>query len=400
MYRNTAFLLLILIFTAIGTAVAGQTPTAAVKPSVIAGDVLSLGEKTAVVTTNTGAVNVVFTDQTVFKRVSAVNPDFTSATDGAVTDIGVGDKLTVTGFLATDGKSIPARTVYFITKADIASKNAKESEEWRRRGVAGKVTNVNPQTGQLTIEVRGVIGSTNTVLTPKEGAQFLKYAPDSIRFDEAVASSLAEVNVGDMLRALGDKSADGTSFAAERVITGAFQTIAGTVTSVDTEKNEIVIKNLQDNKNMTVAISDFTVIKRFPQEMAERLAGAQMMAGAGGGARPAGRGNVQVRPVLPPGGQPAPGAGGRPGFGGAGGSGSIDDMIDRFPAISASELTVGDMIAFSSSKNGNALRVKAIKVLAGVEPFIRMAQASSGGRRGQGVDGGFTIPGLDSIGGP
>ncbi len=400
MHRNTAFLILILLFTAIGNAVAGQTPLTAVKPSVVAGDVSSLGDKTAVVATKTGSVNVVFTDQTVFKRVSAVNPDFKSATDGAVTDIGVGDKLTVTGFLATDGKSIPARTVYFITKADIASKNAKESEEWRRRGVAGKVTNVNPQTGQLTIEVRGVIGSTNTVLTPKEGAQFLKYAPDSIRFDEAVASSLAEVNVGDMLRALGDKSSDGTSFAAERVITGAFQTIAGTVTSVDAEKNEIVIKNLQDNKDMTVAISDFTVIKRFPQEMAERLAGAQMMGGPGGGARPAGRGNVQVRPVSPPGGQRAPGAGGRSGPGGAGTAGSIDDMVDRFPAISAADLTVGDMIAFSSSKNGNALRVKAIKVLAGVEPFIRMAQASSGGRRGQGVDGSFTIPGLDSIGGP
>ncbi len=399
MHRNTAFLILILLYTAIGNAVTGQTPTTAVKPSVIAGDVSSLGEKTAVVATKSGAVNVVFTDQTIFKRVSAVNPDFKSATDGVVTDIGVGDKLTVTGFLATDGKSIPARTVYFITKADIASKNAKESGEWRRRGVAGKVTNVNPQTGQLTIEVRGMVGSTNTVLTPKEGAQFLKYAPDSIRFDEAVASSLAEVNVGDMLRALGDKSTDGTSFAAERVITGAFRTIAGTVTSVDGEKNEIVIKNLQDNKDMTVAISDFTVIKRFPQELAERLAGAQMMGSAGGGARPAGRGNVQVRPVSP-GGQPAPGAGGRPGPGGAGASGSIDDMVDRFPAISASELTVGDMIAFSSSKNGNADRVRAIKVLAGVEPFIRMAQAASGGRRGPGVDGSFTIPGLDSMGGP
>ena len=65
-----------------------------------------------------------------------------------------------------------------------------------------------------------------------------------------------------------------------------------------------------------------------------------------------------------------------------------------------SKPVAGDMIAFSSSKNGSTDRVKAIKVLAGVEPFIRMAQATSGGRRGQGVDGGFSIPGLDSIGGP
>ncbi len=390
---TTAIFLTMSIFTVVGA----QT---AVKPSVIAGDVSSAEGNRFIVASQTGPVEVNVTDKTTFKKVSAVNPDFKTATDGSAAEIGVGDKLTVTGILAADGKSIPARTVYYIAKSDVIAKNAKEAAEWRQRGVAGKVTNVNTQTGQLTIEVRGMMGSTNTVLTPKQGAQFLKYAPDSIRFDEAVASSLAEINVGDMLRALGDKSADGTSFSAERIITGAFQTIAGTVTSVDVEKNEIVIKNLQDNKEMTVAISDFTVIKRFPQEMAERLAGAQMMGGArpgAGGARPSGGGNVQVRPVAP-GGQPAPGSGGRPGPGGAGASGSIDEMIDRFPAISAADLTPGDMIAFSSSKNGSDARVRAIKVLAGVEPFIRMAQASTGGRRGPGVDGSFTIPGLDSMG--
>ncbi|CAN5183595.1 hypothetical protein BH20ACI2_BH20ACI2_13450 [soil metagenome] len=397
MIRNITLLNSFLLICAGITAVIGQTPTAAVKPSVIAGDVTTLGEKTATINTKTGPVEIVFTENTIFKKVSAVNPDFKMATDGGLADIGVGDKLTVTGFPTADGKSLPARTVYFITKAEVASKNAKEAEEWRRRGVAGKVTIANPQTGQLTIEVRGLVGSTITVLTPKEGAEFLRYAPDSIRFDEAVSSSLPEIKVGDMLRALGDKSSDGTSFAAERVITGAFQTIAGTVTSIDAEKNEIIIKNLQDNKPMTVAISDFTVIKKFPQEMAERLAGGQMR--GAGGARPIGGGNVQVRPVSP-GGQPTPGAGGRPGFGAGAATNSIDDMIDRFPAIAASDLAPGDMIAFSSSKNGSAARVKAIKVLAGVEPFIRMAQASSGGRRGQGVDGGFSIPGLDSIGGP
>lgn len=372
-----------LIFVSL-TAAAGVGAQTAIKPSVVVGDVSALGDRKIVVTSKTGPVEVIITDKTAFKRVSAVNPDLQAAKDGTLAEIGVGDRLTVTGILAEDGKSLPARSVYFITKADIAEKNAKETAEWRQRGIAGKVTKVNPQTGQLTIEVRGLTASTNTVITPKEGAQFLKYAPDSIRFDEAVSSSLAEVKPGDMLRAIGDKSADGTSFSAERVITGAFQTIAGTVTSIDSGKNEIVIKNLQDNKPMTVMIGDITVIKRFPQEMAERLAGAQMM---GGGARPVG-GRPGVRPGTP--------GAGRTGMGGLSSTG-IDDMIERFPNISASDLAVGDMIAFSSSKNGNADRVKAIKVLAGVEPFLRMAQAS-GGRRGQGVDGGFTIPGLDSFG--
>ncbi len=390
MLKNITLTTVILLSTSIFAVIGAQTPTQGVKPSVIAGDVASVGEKKFVVTSKTGPVEVLVTDQTVFKRVSAVNPDFKTATDGTAADISAGDRLTVTGILAEGGKSLPARAIYFMTKVDIDAKNAKESAEWRQRGVAGKVTNVNVDTGQITIEVRGLTGSTNTILTPKAGAQFLKYAPDSIRFDEAVSSSLPEVKTGDMLRALGDKSADGTSFAAERVITGAFQTIAGTVTSIDTAQNEIVIKRLQDDKEMTIVVADITVIKRFPQEMAERLAGAQMM-GGGGGARPVGgQGNMQARP---------PGGGGaRPGPGGPGGAGGIDDMLDRFPNITASDLTAGDMIAFSSSKNGDAVRVKAIKVLAGVEPFLRMAQATGGPRRGQGVDGSFTIPGLDSIG--
>jgi hypothetical protein len=88
------------------------------------------------------------------------------------------------------------------------------------------------------------------------------------------------------------------------------------------------------------------------------------------------------------------------GPGGAGG-GNIDDMIERFPNITVADLKVGDMIALSSTKNGAADKIKAIKLLAGVEPFLRMAAATSGGgRRGGGVEGGFSIPGLDGIGFP
>jgi hypothetical protein len=77
-------------------------------------------------------------------------------------------------------------------------------------------------------------------------------------------------------------------------------------------------------------------------------------------------------------------------------------MIERFPNITVSDVKAGDIIAIVSTKNGNAERIKAIKFVAGVEPFIRMAQmaaAAGGGRRGGGgVD--FNIPGLDGIGFP
>ena len=302
-----------------------------------------------------------------------------------MTDIGVGDKVTVSALLAADGKAMNARTVYFVSKADIEAKNARINEDWRKRGIKGRVTAVNSQTNQITVEMRSLMSGTTLTLTPKDKAKFLRYAQDSIRYDEAAKSSLAEVKVGDEIRALGDRSPDGTGFAGEEIITGAFQTIAGTVRSIDPAKNEVVIKNLQNGKDVTVTVTEASVVKRFPAEQAERMAGFMS-----GGVRPSGQGA----------GPPAGGQGQQPNVRGpgAGARGGIDDMLERFPNITTADLKAGDMIAVSSTKNASIDRIKAIKLLAGVEPFLRMAQAPSGSQRGQGVQGGFTIPGLDGVG--
>ena len=408
--------IIIFLFSGVFALVVGQTPTAGVKPTVIVGDVVTIGDKKIVDGANSGPVDIVINEKTAFKKVSATEPNLAKATPGAFTDISVGDKLTVSGIMAADGKTFPARNVYFITKADINAKNAKESGEWQRRGITGKVTAVNSQTNQMTLETRSLTGTSNVVVTPKDGAKFLRYAPDSIKFDEAVASSIADTKMGDMVRALGDKSSDGLSFAAEQVVAGAFQTVAGTVKSIDAAKNEIVIKNLQTNKDVTVIISDTSVLKRFPADQAEMLARFQMM--GAGGARPMGQGGAAGaqpaagNPGASPGGSPGgqgrpqgqPGQGqpgqGRPGMGGQRGGAGVEEMLERSPSITAADLKVGDIIALSSTKSADVARIKAIKLFAGVEPFLRSAQATSGRGRGQGVEAGFSIPGLDGIGFP
>jgi hypothetical protein len=132
----------------------------------------------------------------------------------------------------------------------------------------------------------------------------------------------------------------------------------------------------------------------------------------GNGPRPVGQGGPPQggapqggRQVVVGGGSPEGGQGrtfGGPGrqMGGAG-AGNIDDMLERFPNIKVADLKVGDMVALSSTKNATMERLKAIKLLAGVEPFLRMAAAPGGRGRGQGgVDAGFSIPGLDGIGFP
>lgn len=381
------------IFSFIYSQDPGQQP---LKPTVLTGEIVSIGEKKLTISTANGNVEIAITETTSIKRVSPEKPSLSTATPADFGDLGTGDRITVSGILATDGKSMPARSLFLMTKADISQKQAKEAEEWRRRGITGKVKSVNQQTGQLVVEVRGMIGATDVTLTPKADAKFLRYAPDSIRYDEALASSLAEVKEGDMLRALGDRSTDGSSFAAEQVVTGAFQTIAGTVVSFNAETNEIVIKNVQTNKDVTVTLGSSSVLKRFPSEMAERMAGAQMMAG---GARPAGGPPAGGAAPVRLAGQGAPGQGGMAG-GIRGGNGGVDDLFERFPVVAAADLKPGEMIAVSCTRNGSAERVRAIKLLAGVEPFIRAAQAAGGGRgMGRpGVDSGFTIPGLDGLG--
>jgi hypothetical protein len=78
-------------------------------------------------------------------------------------------------------------------------------------------------------------------------------------------------------------------------------------------------------------------------------------------------------------------------------------MLERFPNIKVTDLKVGEMIAVSSTKSADPNRIRAIKLLSGVEPFLRTAQAPTGGGRGGnrgGGDSGFSIPGLDGFGTP
>src|SRR5678816_4461874 len=105
-----------------------QTPS--MKPSVVTGEVTSLEDGKIVLMTKDGSLDVTLSDKTVYKRVPPENPDPKAAVASSLSDIGVGDKLLVTGIFPEDKKTLPARSVYLMTKSDIAQKNTKESERW------------------------------------------------------------------------------------------------------------------------------------------------------------------------------------------------------------------------------------------------------------------------------
>lgn len=365
-----------------------QTTTGVVKNTIVSGDVSSVDSAKIVLKTKDGDVTVTLSDKTEYKRVPPENPVLKAAVAATISDIGEGDKLLVSGMISEDKKTLPAKSVYLMTKADIAQRPAKDLERWTTRGVSGKIKTLNVDTKQITIEVSSLMGSRTVTITPKAEATFKRYAPNSVKYSEAVASSYGEIGVGDVLRAVGDKSADGASFAAEEILTGGFQTNAGTIKSIDVAKNEVVMTELQTKKDVTVSLAQASLLKKFPEQMAQMLAMRQ----AGGGMGGPGGGQMPVR--MGGQGQGAPGGNGAGGPGGPRG-GSIDEMLERFPNITAADLKVGDVIAVSSTKTGALDRITAIKLLAGVEPFLRAAQASTGGQR-QGTQS-LSIPGLDGF---
>jgi hypothetical protein len=394
--------LIFLLLCGVLSFASAQTPDNAAKPVVFSGDVTAVDVTKIVITTKDGPMEIALAPKTVYKRVSAEKPDLSTATVATLDEISVGDKVAISALLGADKKPQPARTVYLMTKADIAQRQTKETQEWRSRGIAGRVTAVDALAGKITVEQRGLVGTTTISVTPKENIKYLRYAPDSIKFSEAKESTIAEIKPGDMVRALGDRGADGTTFAAEEIVSGAFQTRAGKVKSIDTTKNEIVVTDLASNKDLTIAVAPTSIMKKFPEEQAQRMAQFQMGGGQAGGFRPAG-GQTSNPPAGGQTNAANPGGAGRGGFGGmraGGGGGGIDDMLDRFPNITPAELKVGDVIAVSSTRSSNLDRVTAIKLLAGVEPFLRAAQMSAARQGGSGRQLDLNIPGLDGFGTP
>src|SRR5882672_2193400 len=129
------------------------------------------------------------------------------------------------------------------------------------------------------------MGAAQPVIIPiNDKVLIRRYPPDTIpKYSEAKPSKLEEVKVGDQLRALGDKSTDGTHLTAEEVLFGTFKIVGGTVTAIDAATNQIKINDLQTKKPLTIILKADSVLRRFPEN-------AAAMFGGGGGAGPGGPG--------------------------------------------------------------------------------------------------------------
>jgi hypothetical protein len=389
---------------------APQTADAGVTPNGVIGEVTSIeaaANRMTVKTDGGASLSVTLNEKTAYLRLAPGEKTLANAVKIQLTDVDVGDRVWARGHVAEDQKSVPAIAVIVMTKADITQKQERERAEWRRRGISGIITALNPENKEITLSAGGRGEAQAVAIAAASGdVKFRRYAPDSIKFSDARPSAFTELKVGDQLRALGEKSADGTRFTPEEIVTGTFRTVGGTITAVNVAANEIKIKDVQSEQTVTIVVSKDSLLRRLPPEFAARLAQRRGRGGDGSGGGNGAGGGAQARE---PGAQGATQGGeqgrrgraegrGQDGTGPrAGRGGDFQEMLERFPAITIGELKPGDMIMVSSTVGAETARVTAIKLVAGVDELLNSPQRRQG-RQGGGA-GGNSGPGLDGAGG-
>ena len=194
-----------------------QQPGAAKKTRVV-GVVKAITGNTITLQTDTGSeVAVSVQPSTRLLRLEPGQTDLKTAPAIQLSDVQVGDRMLVGGAPSDDGKSVAATTAVVMKKADVAEKQQHDREEWQKNGVAGVVKSVDAAAGTITLSTGTLAANTLTVHVSKDTI-IRRYAPDSIKFDDAKPGTLNQVKAGDQLRARGVKSEDGKELAAAEIV--------------------------------------------------------------------------------------------------------------------------------------------------------------------------------------
>jgi hypothetical protein len=309
-------------------------------------------------------VAVAVDDKTQLVRAQPGAADLREARPMTLGELALGDRVLARGRALENGVLL-ARQAVVMASSDIAAKHEGERREWMRRGIAGVVKAVDPKAQEITLETRGLAGG-ETVLLPVGAGNviFKRYAPDSVRFADARPSALAEIQPGDQLRALGERSADRTRFVPEQVVTGAFRSVTATVEHVSQGERTLAVSELGTRARLLVTVAPGTVLKRLTDEVAARLARRRL--GPGQASPQAGEPEPAGRPTHEGAG---PEGGGRRRFAGNGGA-NLGDMLDQLPVLPLADLKDGEIIVFSSTRGADATHLTAIALVAGLDALV------------------------------
>lgn len=359
-----------------------QAASAASNAARPVGTIKSISGNNIVLTTdNSGEVNVVVQDAARLVRVEPGQRDLKEAVPIALKDLLAGDRILVRGQIGEDGKTVLATSVIAMKKASIAEKQAHEREEWRQ-GTAGLVGSVDPTADSIVITQPGVGEKKTVTIHLSKDTVIRRYAPDSIKFDDAKPAKLEQIKAGDQLRARGTRNADGSELTAAEIVCGTFRNIAGTISSIDTSANTMTLQDLATKKSVTVRLTGDSQVRKLPLQMAQRIAirlrGATADSQTGNSA--AGGANANAAQGQRPTGGQAGGAG-EAGSGGpgrsAGGGGDFQQAFNRMPAATLDEFQKGDAVMIVATEGGSNGVPSVITLLGGVEPILQASPNSS-----------------------
>ncbi len=368
----------VLLTAVLAAAAVGQNAPQTPAPQAKAvGQIKSMSGDTLTLTTDDGkSVSVSLADGVRVVRIPPGATDLKTATPITPQDLQVGDRVLVRGKASDDAKSLTASAVIVMKGSDVAARQQQEKDDWQKRGIGGLVSEVDPAAGTVTISVTTFAGSKKVLIQTNKKTVIRRYAPNSVKFDDAKASKLADIHPGDQLRARGNKNADGTEFAAEEIVSGSFRNIAGTITAVNASDNSLTVMDLLTKKQVVVQVSADSQLRKLPQMMAQRI--AMRLKGQTPEGQPGAGGAPANAPAANPGsGAPQGAPGGAGGYGGGAarsGGGDLQQILSRLPAMKVDDFQKGDAVILVSTE-GTDSAVTAITLVGGVEPILTAAPA-------------------------
>jgi len=361
---------------------AQATPSSAAPDSALqraVGSIKSIADNGVTLASDSGEeVHVIFQDSTRILRVAPGEKDLKNAVAVQKQDLQVGDRILVRGKPGPEPHSVAAGAVVVMKGSDVAAKQEKDREDWQKRGIGGLVSTVDPSTGNIAISITSFTGTKNVTIHTSKATILRRYAPNSVKFDEAHVAPIDEIKVGDQLRARGTRNADGTELTADEVVSGTFRNLAGQIAAVDAGTNTLTLKDAISKQSVLVKVTSDAQLRKLPPEFAQRIAmrlksgmasgipGAS--AAVGGTSSPAQRGQGSGKGQFPEGG----GMGGR-----NAGPPDIQQILNRMPPASLSDLQKGDAVMIVSTQGDSSGAVNAITLLAGVEAILTAAPNAS-----------------------
>jgi len=295
---------------------------------------------------------------TPIKRIAPGQKDLRSAQLIHLGDLSVGDRV----LTKINSTHTPAQALQIVAikQSDLADKQQREREEWMRNGVGGLVKNVDSASGQILLSSGSGPSARTISIHTSSSTGMKRYAPESVRFDQALPAPIDAIHTGDQLRARGTKNSDGSEIAAIEIVSGSFMSLSGMIESIDLASSTLTMKDLATKKQFTIRISAEAQMRRLPDPMAQIIA-VQLRSDSG------------IRPATKHDEAPST-MGEMRGHANLAGQADPQQILNRAPAIQLAGLRKGEAILLVATESAKG--VTALTVLAGIEPLLESPAAS------------------------